>query len=118
MTPKNSNKADSLTAVFESGNETCVKTASNVAEFFDGNGSVEFAVGLLTEKTIDKFTATISDSSKANSSASASWWGNEGTDHKIFVRTKFQILQQRSSIKTAALLFYSSSSIIEVDILF
>ena len=71
MTPKNNTKADSLTAVFESGNETCVKTAANLAEFFDGNDSVEIAVGLLTKK-IDKFTATISDSSEANSSASAS----------------------------------------------
>ena len=77
MTPQNDANADSLTAVFESGDDTCVKTASNVAEFFDGNGSVEFAVGLLTEKNIDKFTATISDSSEPNSSASASWFGNE-----------------------------------------
>lgn len=50
MTPKKNTKADSLTAVFESGNETCVKTAANLAEFFDGNDSVEIAVGLLTKK--------------------------------------------------------------------
>lgn len=82
MTPKNNTKADSLTAVFESGNETCVKTASNVAEFFDGNGSVEFAVGLLTKKQLISLQQLFQIAQKQTHPPLPLGGEMNGTDHK------------------------------------
>lgn len=73
LSQKHDAKADTLTATFETHTDKQVKTAKNVTEFFDGKGTVDFSVGLLTDKEITTFTAAVSDSSEPNVKAAAVW---------------------------------------------
>lgn len=75
LTQENGAKADSFTADFkDSEGLTNTKTArNNVADFFGGEGTVEFYVGLKTARTITEFTATVADSTAEGVTASGTW---------------------------------------------
>ncbi len=79
LTQKNGAQAGSFTADFtDSKGDTNTKTArNNVADFFGGEGSVEFYVGLKTARTITEFKATVADSTAEGVTASDTWTAAE-----------------------------------------
>lgn len=79
LTQKNGAQANSFVADFtdSKGDTNQKKAKNNVADFFGGEGSVEFYVGLKTARTITEFKATVADSTAEGVTASDTWTAAE-----------------------------------------